>query len=94
MKRLSLRIAFSGKRGCMALKDSLSNEIMTLNVGCRVRLINAVLSEDEHKLLQDTLNDESIPTAAIVRALKTEGYDASVHSVGRHRRGDCICGTK
>jgi hypothetical protein len=78
----------------MALKDSLSNEIMTLNVGCRVRLINAVLSEDEHKLLQDTLNDESIPTAAIVRALKTEGYDASVHSVGRHRRGDCICGTK
>jgi hypothetical protein len=78
----------------MALKDSLSNEIMTLNVGCRVRLIKAVLSEDEHKLLQDTLNDESIPTAAIVRALKTEGYDASVHSVGRHRRGDCICGTK
>jgi hypothetical protein len=78
----------------MGLKDSLSNEIMTLNVGCRVRLINAVLSEDEHKLLQDTLNDESIPTAAIVRALKTEGYDASVHSVGRHRRGDCICGTK
>ena len=78
----------------MALKDSLSNEIMTLNVGCRVKLIKAVLSEDEHKLLQDTLNDESIPTAAIVRALKTEGYDASVHSVGRHRRGDCICGTK
>jgi hypothetical protein len=78
----------------MGLKDSLSNEIMTLNVGCRVRLIKAVLSEDELKLLQEALKDESIPTAAIVRALKTEGYDASVHSVGRHRRGDCICGTK
>lgn len=78
----------------MALKDSLINEITTLNLGCRVRLINAVLSEDELKLLEEAFKDESISTAAIARALKTEGYDASVHSVGRHRRGDCTCGTK
>jgi hypothetical protein len=78
----------------VGLQESLKKEITTLNVGCRVKLIRAVLNDIELKLLDETLKDESVPTAAIVRALKTEGYDASVHSVGRHRRGDCICGTK
>lgn len=64
------------------------------NVGCRIKLIKAILTDEELKLLEETLLNESISTAAITRALKTEGYDASVHSVGRHRRGDCVCGTK
>ena len=78
----------------MGLQESLKKEITILNVGCRVKLIKKVLNDAELKLLDETLQDESISTAAIVRALKTEGYDASIHSVGRHRRGDCICGTK
>jgi hypothetical protein len=78
----------------VGLQESLKKEISTLNVGCRVKLIRAVLNDSELKLLDDTLKDESISTAAIVRALKTEGYDASIHSVGRHRRGDCVCGIK
>lgn len=78
----------------MGLQESLKKEITILNVGCRVKLIKKVLNDAELKLLDETLQDETISTAAIVRALKTEGYDASIHSVGRHRRGDCVCGTK
>jgi len=79
----------------MSLKESLKNEMMSLEtVGCRIKLIKTILADDEIKLLEETLLNESVSTAAITRALKTEGYDASIHSVGRHRRGDCVCGVK
>jgi ABC-type Mn2+/Zn2+ transport system ATPase subunit len=78
----------------VGLQESLKKEITTLNVGCRVKLIRSVLNDSELKLLDETLQNDNISTAAIVRALKTEGYDASIHSVGRHRRGDCVCGIK
>lgn len=78
----------------MGLKDSLKNEMTSVSVGCKVKLVKAVLNESETKVLDEALADPNLPSAAISRALKSEGYSVSLHSIGRHRRGDCNCGVK
>lgn len=78
----------------MSLKESLMAEMTSVQHGCRVKIVKTILNDIESKLLDEALKDENVPTTSIARALKTEGYTISVHSIGRHRRGDCSCGTK
>ena len=78
----------------MSLKDSIKDQMTSINTGCRVKLVKTILSESETKVLDEALADENITSAGISRALKSEGYSVSLHSIGRHRRGDCNCGLK
>lgn len=77
----------------MSLKEAL-NSTSEVEFGCRVRNLKPKLSKEDLATLEDALNNLSITTASISRALKKEGHIISVHSLGRHRRGDCNCGLK
>lgn len=77
----------------MSLKEAL-NLTTEIEVGCRVRNLKSKLSKEDLATLEDALKDLTITTASISRALKKEGHIISVHSLGRHRRGDCNCGLK
>jgi uncharacterized membrane protein len=46
------------------------------------------MSESERKELVEALNDPTITTAALSRALKRRGYNVSASSVGQFRRGE------
>jgi hypothetical protein len=78
----------------MSLKEAIAKEPPVYNQGCRVKKILKEMSEEDRKVLNDSLADEEIQTALLVRALKSEGFSISVHSAGRHRRGDCSCHSK
>lgn len=42
--------------------------------------------------LAEALNDPSLDTAAIHRALRARGFKiGDVQTLGRHRRGECLC---
>jgi hypothetical protein len=77
----------------MSLKDAL-DETIEVEIGCRVRNLKSKLSKEDLETLEIALKDDLITTASISRALKKEGHMISVHSLGRHRRGDCNCGLK
>lgn len=78
----------------MSLKEALSNEKRPNNFGCSVKHIRNEMSKEDAEFFDSALKDENITSASLVRAMKTEGYAISIHSMGRHRRGDCNCRLK
>lgn len=77
----------------MSLKEALS-EVSTEEYGCKVKILKTKLNKEDLIVFESVLKDPVVTTASISRALKKEGFSISVHSLGRHRRGDCNCGVK
>lgn len=74
----------------MSLSDSLAANRKTLKGPiCTVCTLVAGLSADDAKALQEAFADPGFTSAAIARALKAEGHDASAHTIIRHRKGEC-----
>jgi len=59
---------------------------------CGVYLVRAALSDADRADLDTALADIMIANKAIMSALNARGLTISLHSISRHRRGDCICG--
>lgn len=78
----------------MSLKDSLDKEVIPPNFGCSIRHLRKKMSKEDLEVLDKALEDRDITSASLNRALKSEGFFISVHSIGRHRRGDCNCRSK
>ena len=78
----------------MSLKDALNQPYEPKRRICTVSLIKEKLSKDDADALIKALNDDSIPTAFIYRALKSEGHVIHDKSLGRHRRKECRCDFK
>ncbi len=77
----------------MSLKEAFS-DIKSEEYGCKVKILKSKLSKEDLIVFESVLKDETVTTASISRALRKEGFVISVHSLGRHRRGDCNCGIK
>jgi hypothetical protein len=75
----------------MGLKEALDQEPEVINQVCRIHAIKKKMSAEDKKVLDESLLDPDISTAGLCRALKKEGFSISIHAIGRHRRGDCIC---
>jgi hypothetical protein len=58
-----------------------------------VAVYNSLQPADQADLT-GALNDTEIRTTAIRRALAARGFQVSDHTISRHRRGECLCGTK
>jgi len=48
------------------------------------------MTAEERKELIEALDDMSIPTAALSRALKRRGHNISASAIGQYRRGEII----
>jgi hypothetical protein len=75
----------------MGLKEALDQEPEVINQVCRIYAIKKKMSAEDKKVLEESLLDPEVSTAGLCRALKKEGFSISIHAIGRHRRGDCIC---
>jgi len=75
----------------MGLKEALDQEPEVINQVCRIYAIKKKMSAEDKKVLEESLANPEVSTAGLCRALKKEGFSISIHAIGRHRRGDCIC---
>ncbi len=75
----------------MGLKEALDQEPEVVNQVCRIYAIKKKMSVEDKKVLEESLINPEVSTAGLCRALKKEGFSISIHAIGRHRRGDCIC---
>lgn len=50
----------------------------------------STMSDDERKDLLDAINDVTISSAAISRALKKRGHMISASAIGQYRRGEIV----
>lgn len=86
----------------MSLAQALAAQATKKGPDCSIATILANLPPDEAQVLIDALNAPQTvwPHAAIARALgdETEMGEHAVRvlptTVGRHRKGDCACGTR
>lgn len=61
---------------------------------CTVGKMLALIPPDDRATLVTWLADDTFTSTAIARELKDEyGESPSGFTIGRHRRGDCSCGT-
>jgi hypothetical protein len=58
---------------------------------CTISVILSRLDPADRADLTDALVDPHIPNAAIARVLKNRDHPIAAQSIGRHRRGDCLC---
>lgn len=74
----------------MSLADALSKE-RNLLPGPRCTTCQLVdrLDDADRAALAMAMQDESVTTTTITRALNSEGHSISSESVRRHRRGEC-----
>lgn len=77
----------------MALDKALERQTSKLESGCTVALLLEKLTITDQVTLTKAL-DSKIPTSAIVRAIREEGWKMSDNSMNAHRQGKCKCVTK
>ena len=86
----------------MSLAQALAAQVPKKGPDCSVATILASLPPDDAKLLTDTLAAPQTiwPHASIARALGDEAQMGEhavkvlPSTIGRHRKGDCTCGTR
>lgn len=75
----------------MALSD-IDPHLVTPGGTCSVRLLYDQMDPDDEETLHEWMNDETLPSSAIWRAIREEcNFDAGQQSVQRHRNGSCKC---
>lgn len=78
----------------MGLKEALESEKGSKSRTCSVKLLVSKLSNEDALVFNTALQDESIASTTICRALKKEGHVLASQNLARHRRGECLCGTE
>lgn len=73
----------------MALSDALIEATKARGPRCSMCVIAEGLTEADRASLDAALVDLSVTSAAITRALVSEGHKVSAESVRRHRSGEC-----
>ena len=79
----------------MSLRDALLTEKAASRKGplCGMAIVYAKLTDDDREALDAFVADrDNVTTAAITRALISEGHRIGKNTVERHRRGECSCG--
>lgn len=77
---------------------SLADRIAEQNVGvrrgpsCHVSHLLDQLPDRDRDDVLEALDNGTVTTTAIFRALRNDGHATSLSSLARHRRGDCRCG--
>jgi len=59
---------------------------------CSIAVLLAALPKAEAEALRGILADGRWVNSAIFDMLGKEGHEASLQTIGRHRRGHCRCG--
>lgn len=77
----------------MALDKAIEKHVSKLEPTCTVALLLEKLTITDQVTLKKAL-DGGIPTSAIVRAIRDEGYKMSENTMNAHRQGKCRCVTK
>lgn len=73
------------------LLEDILKETQTTQSPCRIREITESLPEEDRAAFIGAINNESINSPAIERALKKNGYSIGSSTIRRHRRGECSC---
>ena len=60
---------------------------------CTISVILAGLDKDDRTALVEALTNPLISHTSIYRVLTGNGFRVNIHTVQRHRRGECLCGT-
>ncbi len=79
----------------MSLRQTLEAEKAASRKGplCGVAVVESRLDPDDLAALREFLADrDNVTTAAITRALASDGHRIGKNTVERHRRGECACG--
>lgn len=58
---------------------------------CSISLIVAALGDDDRRALLDALDDPSVSSSTIWRALRANGIEVALTTIQRHRRKECLC---
>lgn len=74
------------------LKDILSENTRPTQNGCGLARFLGTLTAEDRTDLEQAMQDKTITSSAIQRALRNNGYAISGNMIRRHRRKDCPCG--
>lgn len=82
----------------MPAKQNLFDHIVAVNntkkgPSCTMQMVMAALSPDDLDGLNRALANPDIRGTAIRKALADRGLKVSDTTLGRHRRGECLCGS-
>lgn len=78
----------------MSLAEELKRPIDTRTRTCSIQVAKMKLNKADQQALTEALEDMTIPSSFIARALKKEGFNVAGGTISRHRRKECTCGTK
>ena len=75
----------------MGFKEALAAEVVDARRGprCTVCALEDVMSGDDWADFTASLEDATVTTATLARALNREGYRIPRHTLGRHRKREC-----
>ena len=71
------------------LEEIKADRLVSGRVPLLIQLVST-MSDEERKDLLDAINDITISSAAISRALKKRGYMISASAIGQYRRGEIV----
>lgn len=74
----------------MSLRDELSAHMRKSGGECAVRILLDSAGKQRTEI-EELLNDQSVPSAALARLLQSHGFTIKDHSLTRHRRKECCC---
>jgi hypothetical protein len=77
----------------VSLLDAFNATEVVKGPSCGIAKILAQLSDDDRQLVQGWLaaSKDEVGHAHIARTLTRVGHRVDGSSVGRHRRGECLC---
>jgi hypothetical protein len=61
---------------------------------CTISVILAELDKDDRTALIEALTNPLVAHTTIFRVLNHNGFRVNLHTVQRHRRGECLCGAQ
>lgn len=82
----------------MPAKPNLFDDILAVNdtkkgPTCTMQSVIASLGADDLAGLERALSNPDIRNSAIRKALAARGLKVGDTTIGRHRRGECLCGS-
>ena len=78
----------------MSLAQALAAQVSKPGPPCTVAVLIEQLPPEDVTVLTDALASPLWTNAKIARALKAEGHGIAAQTLGRHRKGECACGTR
>lgn len=84
-------LGFTLEENVTGILDDLDQENLEDNRTCKYKILTSFMDQQD----QDDLNaalKQDYTTTAIQRVLKKRGILIGYSTIGRHRRGECVCG--